>query len=239
MFLFQLQAVLGEWDKALAQLRTLAQLSPEAQMLATVYHQAVEAEKVRASVVAGVARPDVLISVAPWIEDLADAFQAFALGDAATGEAKRDAAFDAVPDMPGELDGVAFDWLADADARFGPALEMIVGGKYGLVPLDAVTQIKCEGPKDLRDLVWLPVQIAFRTGHSAAAFIPARYPGSEASTDNAIRLARATTWRDGASGQEGLGQRLLSLSDGADVDLLSLRKLTLTVPTATPKSDSP
>jgi type VI secretion system protein ImpE len=34
MFLFQLLCVLGEWDKAKSQLAILAQLSPEAQMLA-------------------------------------------------------------------------------------------------------------------------------------------------------------------------------------------------------------
>jgi type VI secretion system protein ImpE len=225
MFLFQLMCVSGEWDKAAIQLRALAQVSAEAQMLAMAYGQAIEAEKLRAQVFAGTAQPALLVSSSAWAGDLVGALAALAQGRVADAEALRDQAFDAAPETPGELDGVAFDWVADGDSRFGPALEAIIAGQWGIVPFDAIERITSEGPRDLRDIVWYPVQLAFKSGQSVAALLPARYPGSETSADNAIRLARATDWVDQPWGQAGVGQHEWSLSDGSDVGLLSLRKL--------------
>ena len=224
MFLFQLLCVGGEWDKALIQLRALAQLSPEAQMLAAAYSQAIEAEKLRAQVFAGAAQPALLVK-SSWAGDLAGALSALCQGRLEDAEALRDKAFEAAPDTPGELDGTPFDWIADGDARFGPALEAIIAGQWGLLPFDAIEKIESEGPKDLRDIVWLPVQLAFKTGQSVAALLPARYPGSEGLADTALRLARGTDWADQPWGQIGQGQHEWSLSDGSDVGILSLRRL--------------
>ena len=226
MFLFQLQCLSGEWDKAQTHLRTLASLSPEAQMLAVTYNIAIEAERARADAFAGKAPPALLVSSSPWAGDIAAALAADARGETAVAAALREQAFDAAPDTPGEIDGVAFDWIADGDARFGPSLEAIVAGRWGLVPFDAIEGIKSEGPQDLRDLVWLPVQLAFKSGSSVNAMLPVRYPGSETAEDTAIRMARRTDWHHEAWGPTGLGQREWSLSGGEDVGLLSLRRLT-------------
>lgn len=225
LFLCQLLAVAGEWDKAKKQLALLAQLSPEAEMLSVAYGQAIEAEAVRSRVFAGEERIALLVD-SPWAATLPEAIEHYALGRAAEGDAARDAAFDAAPDTPGDLNGEAFDWIADADARFGPAVEAIVGGRYGLIPFDTIASMKSEGPRDLRDIVWYPVEIAFRSGHSVAALLPARYPGSEASSDPAERLTRTTGWTDTAWGQAGLGAHLWTLSSGEDHPLLSVRTLT-------------
>ena len=225
MFLFQLLAVSGEWDKARRQLAALAQLSGEAQMLSVAYGQAIDAEVERAAVFAGTARGRQHVS-SPWAEGVLDALEHFAAGRIAQGDAARDAAFDAAPETPGDADGDAFDWVADADARFGPTFEAIIGGRYGLQPFDQVERIEAEGVRDLRDTVWYPVQIFFRSGQSVAAFLPARYPGSETSGDPAERLGRATNWLDLPWGETGVGQHLWSLSTGEDRDLLSVRRLT-------------
>ena len=227
MFLFQLQCVAGEWDKALLQLRALAQLSPEAEMLSVTYNQAIAAERLREQVFKGEAQPALLVSSSPWAGDIAAALGAFSQHRVEEGEARRDAGLDAAPDTPGEIDGAAFDWIGDADGRFGPTFEAVIAGQWGLMPFEAVQQVTSEGAADLRDLVWYPVQIAFKSGQSVAAFLPARYPGTTETGDAELLLGRRTDWRDGASGQEGLGRRLLTLSDGADVDLLSLRRLVL------------
>jgi type VI secretion system protein ImpE len=225
MFLFQLLAVTGEWDKAKRQLAALAQLSAEAQMLSVAYGQAIDAEAERAAVFAGTARARQHVA-SPWAEGVLDALEHFAAGRIAQGEAAREAAFDAAPETPGSADGDAFDWIADADARFGPTFEAIIGGRYGLQPFDQVDRIESEGVRDLRDTVWYPVQIFFRTGQSVAALLPARYPGSEASANSAERLARVTSWIALPWGETGVGQHLWSLSTGEDRDLLSIRRLT-------------
>lgn len=223
MFLFQLLALAGEWDKARNQLRALAQLSPEAQMLAVTYEQAMDAEKLRAAVFAGVEPMPLLAGKDGWAQGLAHAMTLRARGNEAEAQHARDAAFDAAPDTPGTLNGVHFDWVADADSRFGPAFEVILGGRYGLVAFDQVTKISSDGPRDLRDTVWYPVQIAFRSGQSAAAFLPARYPGSEEASDNALRLGRSTAWVERDEESEGVGQHVWTFSDGDDLGLLQLR----------------
>jgi protein involved in temperature-dependent protein secretion len=227
MFLFQLMCVLGEWDKAGAQLRALATLSPEAQMLAVTYNQTIEAERTREQVFAGQAQPALLVSGVDWAGDLVAAVGAFAQGRSDEGTARRDAAFEAAPDTAGTFnDDAAFDWIADADARFGPSFEAVIHGRWGLVPFQSVAKITSEGPQDLRDLVWLPAQIEFKTGQSAAAMLPARYPGTAESEDPDLLLSRSTDWRAGPSGEEGIGQRLWSLGESQETGILSLRRLT-------------
>lgn len=225
IFLFQLLCILGEWERAKTHLNTLAQLSSEAQMLAVAYNQAITAEQFRAEVFAGRATPPNLSRQSPWANDLALAIGHFAAGRTAEAEEARERAFEAAPDTPGELDGVAFDWIADADHRFGPCFEAIVAGSYGIVPFDAVEKLTSDGPKDLRDLVWYPAQISFRSGQSIAALLPVRYPGSEAQPDPQLRQARTTTWTDGPAGEQGLGQRVFTVSQGDDRGILELRSL--------------
>ena len=222
MFLWQVMAVQGDWDKAASQLRALASVSGEAQMLATVYHQAITAEAQRASAYAGRAPFPVLVSSSPWIDTLAAGLGAMAAGRVEEGAAQRDAAFDDAGDTPGEIDGAPFTWIADADPRLGPCFEAIVAGRWGLVPFEAVSRIKTEGPRDLRDVVWLPVEMALRSGQSAAALLPARYPGTEAASDP-LRLGRATEW----DGDVPLGQRLWSRDDGAETGVLDFREIVM------------
>ena len=69
--------------------------------------------------------------------------------------------------------------------------------------------------------------MTYRDGRSAAALLPARYPGTEACDEALPRLARSTDWRDGALGAEGIGQRLWFLDDGSEFGLLSLRHLVM------------
>jgi type VI secretion system protein ImpE len=227
MFLFQLLLVAGEWDKAEVQLRALAQTSSDAQMLSVVYAQAIAAEKARADAFRGKVPFVCLTRQSPWLTRLADALAELARGDAAEARALRDRAFDEAPETPGRWDDAPFMQIFDGDARFGPAFEAIVGGQWGIVGFDEISEIKSEGPRDLRDLVWLPVEMTYRGGHSVAALLPVRYPGTETCDDAAPRLARATDWRDGALGPEGVGQRVWFLDDGSEHGLLSLRRLTM------------
>lgn len=225
MFLFQFLCVTGEWQKARAQLSALAQLSPDAQMLSAAYGQAIDAEIARADAFSGKAPVALLVKSDGWAQDLAASLGHAVAGRVNEADEARSRAFDAAPDTPGTLNGEAFDWIADADSRFGPALEAIIAGKWGLLPFDSVDYIRCEGPSDLRDTIWLPVQIGFRSGQSVAGFLPTRYPGSETSSETGDVLARATRWIEGVSGETGLGQHVLTLSNGESHGLLSLRDL--------------
>lgn len=222
LFLVQLLCLLGDWDKAAIQLRSLASITPEAAMLASTYGMAIEAERVRDKVFSGLAPPALLVSEHPWAGGLAAALALDSSGDAEAGAKRREQAFNAAPDTPGELNGQRFDWIADGDARFGPALEAIVNGRWGLVPFDVIESVKSEGPRDLRDLVWLPVQMRFLSGGSANALLPVRYPLLQADAPAELLMSRATHWREDAT---GMGQHVWSLSTDEEIDLLALRDL--------------
>jgi type VI secretion system protein ImpE len=142
------------------------------------------------------------------------------------GEISADArAFDAAPATPGEMNGTRFDWIADADMRLGPILEVIVNGKYFWMPFGAVADLRCEPPVDLRDAVWMPASLTVRSGGEFVALIPTRYAGTVPDGTAAERLSRATNWSDaGAETWIGRGQRLLT-TDGGDVALMDLRAL--------------
>jgi type VI secretion system protein ImpE len=224
-FFWQLLAVVGEWDKAEQQLRTLATTEPKAMMLGSVYNQALGAMRQRARVLSGEVRATSLVGSEPWVEGLLDALQAFGRGEA-DATARSAAALAEAPATPGTMDGESFEWIADADQRFGPMLEAVIGEHYGFVPFAALKRVKVSEPADLRDTVWLPVEIETRGGQVSMAFVPVLYPGTEASGDGALMLARRTEWveRDGV--EVGIGQRLLT-TDGPENGILGVRDIRL------------
>ncbi|MGC1302882.1 MAG: type VI secretion system accessory protein TagJ [Caulobacteraceae bacterium] len=225
MFLFQLMCVEGQWDKAHTHLRALAQVSPEAQILSIAYGQAIEAERSRADAMAGRIDAPLLVDSDPWAQDLVAALRADGNGQLAEGAILRARAFDASPNASGEVDGRAFEFIFDGDARFGPCFEAMVAGRWGLIPFCVVREISSPGPVDLRDLVWLPAEIMLLDGRTLAALLPARYPGTEQEDEAALLLGRCTSWREQGERVYGQGQRVWTLSDGQDVGMLSFRNL--------------
>ena len=224
-FFWQLIAIAGEWDKAEQQLRALALAEPKAMMMGGVYNQVLSAMRTRDLVMAGTTRATSLVGSEPWVEGLLDALQA----QASNAPGARDlaaAALDAAPATAGSMDGEPFEWIADADARFGPMLEAIVGDHYGFVPFAALKRIKFSEPVDLRDKVWLPAELETKSGQTSMAFIPVLYPGTQASGDAELMLGRRTEWIDNDGQDYGLGQRLIT-TDGPENGILGLRDVRL------------
>lgn len=227
VFLFQLLSVMGQWDRALTQLNVAAELDPGCAILAQMYAPALQCEALRAEVFAGRRTPLVFGEPEPWIGEMIQANQLSATAQHAAAQALRTQALEAAPATAGMIDGQPFEWIADADGRLGPMLELILNGRYYWVPFNCIRAIHTEAPADLRDVVWLPAQLQWTNGGEAFALIPARYPGSEVSNDDAIRLGRKTEWVAPEQGVEfGLGQRLLA-TDAADYPLLATRAITL------------
>ena len=81
-------------------------------------------------------------------------------GQFAAAARLREQAFAAAPATCGRVDGQSFQWIADADSRLGPMLEVIIADRYFWVPFCRIRRIALEKPTDLRDLVWLPAQFA-------------------------------------------------------------------------------
>ncbi|TBV01094.1 type VI secretion system accessory protein TagJ [Phytopseudomonas dryadis] len=211
VFLFQLLAVMGQWSRAQNQLKVAGELDAACLPMVQTYSTALNCEVLREQVFAGRTTPVVLGQPADWVAPLILALEQDAQGQGGAAQTLRDQAFEAAPAIPGKLDGTPFAWLADADPRLGPVLELIVNGRYVWLPMENIASLTLEAPSDLRDLVWLPAQLTLRNGGGTVGLIPSRYPGSHASTDDTLRLARKTEWQDNGL---PLGQRLLAFDQG-------------------------
>ncbi|WP_027260172.1 MULTISPECIES: type VI secretion system accessory protein TagJ [Leisingera] len=224
VFLFQLLCVLGDWNRAIAQLKAAAGLDEGATVMAQAYREAIICEVYREKVFAGEKAPLILGEPEEWLAHLIEAQKLLAQGKAKEAAELRTKAFDAAPASSGEVNGKKFDWIADADMRLGPVLETVVNGKYYWLPFSQIVSFEAEEPSDLRDAVWTAGTLTLAGGGSVAAMIPTRYPGSE-KADGLSMLARATVWQDaGAETYTGLGQRLLAIGD-EDIAIMDVRTL--------------
>jgi len=220
--LLQLLLVMGEWDRARGQLEVLESLGDENRSWLNLLGPAFLGEALRREVFLGRTTPLVLGEPADWIARL---IQATRPGDAAAQAELRASAFEAAPEVRAKVNGEEVPWLADADSRLGPVCEAIMEGKYYWIPFDRIRRLSLEAPTDTRHLVWIPAQATWSTGGESAILIPTRYPGTEVSADDRLRLARLTTWDEIAPGQyAGLGQRMLTAGD-KDFPILDIRTL--------------
>jgi type VI secretion system protein ImpE len=195
-FLFELLCFTGNYDRAEKQLDVLSSAGPEAGMGALLYRTALHAERLRA-----------------------DMFrkQTFPL-DAAPSE-----------DVAGTLNGKAFSSIEDGDPRIGARLEVFAAGQYMWIPWAHVASLKIEAPKRLRDLLWTPAILKtseeFKGQELGELLLPSLTPLSFDSTDDEIRLGRATDWVDLPDGEFGaIGQKVLMV-DGEQIPLLTIREL--------------
>jgi type VI secretion system protein ImpE len=226
-FLAQLLMLTGEWDRAVNQLQVVGELEASALPMKHAYTTAIDCERLRAAVFAGEKRPLILGDPPPWIAPLLQALAALAQGRAREAAALRARALEEAVATPGRLNGTEFEWIADADSRLGPVLEVFLNGAYYWAPFSRIRRIVIEPPADARDLAWLPAQFTWSNEGEAMGFIPARYPGSERSEDDGVRMSRKTEWRDLGDGAfAGLGQRVLTTS-ADELGLLEVRELTL------------
>jgi type VI secretion system protein ImpE len=226
VFLSQLLCVLGQWERALAQLKVASELDAGTLAMAQTYGEAIRCEAIRRDVFAGRKSPMIFGEPEPWLAFLIESLLSSS-ADSARSDELRQRAFEDAGTSAGEINGQAFTWIADADSRLGPVLEAIINGRYYWVPFVRLSQVNVEAPEDLRDVVWMPALLQFENGGESVALIPTRYPGSETSADGAVMLARKTEWDETVPGAyHGRGQRMF-VTDSHEVPLMDLRTLTI------------
>ena len=233
VFLFQLLAVMGQWDRALTQLNVAGELDASTLAMVQTYREALLCEGLRADVFAGKRSPVVFGKPEQWIALLLESLSLMADGHYAKSQDIRNQAFELAPATSGIIgdpsgpDSETFEWIADADARMGPVLEAIINGRYYWVPFHRIQSINIEAPEDVRDMVWMPAYFTWANGGETVGLIPTRYPGSEASEDKLIRLAQKTIWQELDNGvYQGMGQRMFA-TDVGEYPLMDLRLITL------------
>jgi len=227
VFLFQLLCIRGEWERALTQLKLSGELDPINLAMVQTYREAVRCELFRQKVFSGEKSPLIFGNPPQWAAYLIEALRLLGAGEHSKSSELRNQAFELAPATGGEIDGQPFQWIADADPRIGPVLEAVVNGRYYWIPMQRLAKVDIEAPADLRDMVWTPAHLTFANEGVAVALIPARYPGSENSSDSAIQLARRTDWEQPVEDfYLGKGQRMFA-TDSDDYSLLSTRQIVL------------
>ncbi len=230
VFLFQLLAVMGDWDRALNQLNVAGELDSATLAMVSTYREALRCEVLRRGVFAGEHSPLIFGKPKQWMALLIEALSTDAARQYGRAQSLRAEAFEQATAIAGAIDRQDFAWFADADPRLGPMLEAIINGRYYWVPFERLRSVHIEAPADLRDLVWAPAHITFANGGETVALIPTRYPGSENSDDARIRLARRTEWLALAPDYVvGLGQRMFA-TDTGEYPLLEARLIQLDSP---------
>jgi type VI secretion system protein ImpE len=225
-FLFQLLALLGEWDRALTQLNVAGDLDAETLPMVQTYREVLRCERLRKDIYSGLKTPQIFGEPQQWIALLVQALKLSADQQHKEAQLLRDQAFELAPATAGTINGQAFEWLADADARLGPVLEAIVNGQYYWIPFSQIQSIQIDEPADLRDVVWMPVHFVWVNGGDAVGLIPTRYPDSENHQESAIKLARKTEWTKlNDETFIGFGQRLF-ITNNNDYSLMDVREIT-------------
>jgi type VI secretion system protein ImpE len=227
IFLFQLLSVMGQWDRALTQLKVAGEMDANAATMMATYKEVIRCEMLRADVFAGKERPLLFGKPAEWMALLVEALRL-------TGEKKfeeaaklREQAFEAAPTTSGSVNDQKFEWIGDADQRIGPMLEVIVNGRYYWIPFGRLSEVRIEKPADLRDIAWTPAYLTLANGGETVGLIPTRYPGSEKSANAALVMARGTEWTESPGGTYiGFGQRLLATNEG-EYALMDIREIKL------------
>ena len=225
VFLFQLLAVEGQWERASTQLEACAQLDPTLESMAEIYRVALRAEATRRAVFQATTTPTVFGEPQGWEAELVEAMRLSIHDRKDEATELRLRAYDRAPAVEGVIDGTDFLWFSDADNRLGPVLEAILNGQYLWIPFDRIKAIRIQPPTDLRDLVWLPAAFTWTNGGEASGMIPSRYPDSENQADSDIRLGRRTDWSPiGEDHYAGLGQRMFA-TDSGEYPLLDVRHI--------------
>lgn len=226
-FMFQMFCVTAEWDRALTQLTAAAELDPIAVPMAQAYRAAIRCEVLREKVFRGERSPTVLGDPGSWLPMLIEATRLLASGKPRDAAQLRDSAFDVAAETAGAINESQFTWIADADPRLGPVLEVFVNGNYMWVPFTRLKALRLDPPTDLRDQVWMPANFTWSNDGETVGFIPTRYPGSAAAREPALALSRRTDWFDHDGGWSlPLGQRVL-VTDAEETALMDVRTLTI------------
>lgn len=212
LFLFELLAFAGEWDRARRQVEAVSypnDLALEAAV--SSYKKIVDAEDHRRRVFRDGVMPEFLIPAPEWVFLRLQAVAAMKGGNAAEARDLLAKSDEAAKPVAGTLNGKPVEGVRDCDDVFGPVLEVFAHGGYFWVPLEQVDAITGLPPKFPRDLIWFPVKLSVKNGPAGDAFIPCLYPGTGTAVDDAIRLGRATDWTapdDGPVRGSGLRQIL-------------------------------
>jgi type VI secretion system protein ImpE len=221
----------GDLERAEKQLQALLTQFPDKLISIMLFRNLLRGEQARRDVASEGRVPEFLTEPTDALRASLAALVALRGGDGAEAAKQVAAAEAARQPLAGQWDGEAFDDLRDLDDVFGPVLEFITSdGKCAWLPLEHIVWLKMEPPARATDLIWRQADLMVHGGQRTKAFLPMIYPETHREAHDALKLGRATEWKDAAPGVvRGIGQRMWLVGD-EQRSLLEVKNLTITPP---------
>jgi type VI secretion system protein ImpE len=225
LFLFELAAFTGDLERAGRQIEMLTFDTPELLAASALYRHALDAEKARRDLFAKGQPPQFFQPPPEHVAKRLEAVTVLRSSRPADAAKLLHEANEAAPALKGQFNEKDFEGARDADDLFGPVLEAFSQGRYFWVPLEQVNSVAMNPPKFPRDLLWVPARLMLKEGSTGDVLLPALYPNSHESSNEAIKLGRAVDWLQPAEGLvRGIGAKTFLIGDDAP-GLLDWREL--------------
>ncbi|HDP24279.1 MAG TPA: hypothetical protein ENN34_02440 [Deltaproteobacteria bacterium] len=224
--LFQVFALLGQWEKASRHLEAIVSQDPSRQEGVMVFQNMVRAEQERDDVFAMKKIPAFMPDAPHYFESHYGAYEKLVAGQLEEADTLFASIKDEKPLLTGELNGEPFVGFTDTDTLLAPFLEAFIHDRYVWIPLSAIRELRITEPTSLTDLLWISAAVTTWDGLTANCFLPVLYPGSSSHEDDRIRLGRMTDWKSlGGSYARGVGQHVYQVGE-EDRAILELREVT-------------
>jgi type VI secretion system protein ImpE len=214
LFLFELAAFAGDLERARRQIEAVHYEEPERDAALQGYRKLLDAEQKRWRLFGESLKPRFLGEPPEHVHLRVEAVNRLREGRQAEAAELLNRANAGAAALKGTLNGKAFEGIRDADDLFGTVLEVMAQGEYFWVALEQVDSLAMNAPAFPRDLIWMPARLMLHDGQQGEVFLPVLYPGSHEAGDDALKLGRATDWKQAEGGPVlGTGAKTFLVGD--------------------------
>lgn len=225
--LCELLCFCGEFERADKQLDAALQTDPQTMVGVSLLKHLIRSELARREVFRQGRVPEFLTMPTESQKKRLEAMLCLRSGQAADAARLANEAVELDSDLSGEVDGVSFSEFMDLDDLLGQTLEVYTAtGKYYWIGFEQVVSLEFDPVVHLSDMLWRAAAIETVGDVNGRVHIPALYEGSDKSSDQRIRIGRATEWNqvDSIGPTRGSGQREFLVNDDV-VSIMQMKKL--------------
>jgi len=224
-FLFEVLCFSGEFERAERQLDVIGHQNEKAGIGVEVYRNLIRAESARQKLFNNGLKPTFLVDPPEYVIHQLNAINYLREGNAVEAKACLARSQEGSPPLRCRINGNEFSGFRDSDDRTASIFEVFARDVYAWVPLGQIQKVTINGPKHLRDLLWVPAILEIEGRPPGDVFLPVLYAGSDGEADDKVRLGRMTEWLDlGAGLVGGVGQKTFFVDD-REVSILEIREL--------------
>jgi type VI secretion system protein ImpE len=225
IFLFELSAFSGDWDRAEKQLDAIGHQNTNSAIGSVIYRQNFQNERERINVFEHSSRPGAITPIPKYVEDLITAVDLVRRDETVEARGLLDKVEEDRPAFAVEVNGERFEDFRDYNDLTMCVFETFLKDNYVWLPFEEVVSIEFDEPKSLRDIYWPQATVELVNGSTGEMFLPSLYVNSWKSDDDKIRLGRAVDWRDAGNDVFiGEGSRLFWM-DGQQKSVLDIKTI--------------